>query len=238
MIENRYNLSYPKGVPVCSVAIATHNKAKSLEETLASIFDLNTKCPFSFEVVVVDDKSTDNTFEVCKKFDVTYARLPQNPRKNPSVPRNLAFRIARGKVIVHQSDEVVHNTEDSLEKLVNLTEHNNFVIATVYNVHPETKQVIETYTGCEKNKPYFFLGSVTKRALDICGGYDEDFIGPGYDDDKLADDLVRVGARPIWTNEVVGLHLDHPKGNMSCGADSAAMYYGRKLYDTNGGTNV
>lgn len=238
MIENRYNLSYPKGLPVCSVAIATHNKAKSLEETLTSIFDLNTRCPFTFEVVVVDDKSSDHTFEVCQKFDVIYARLPHNPRKNPSVPRNLAFRISRGKVIVHQSDEVVHNTYDSLEKLVNLTEYNNFVIATVYNVKPDTKDIIETYTGYERQKPYFFLGSVTRRAIDLCGGYDEDFIGPGYDDDKLADDLVRIGARPIWTDEVIGLHLDHSKGGMSCGSDSAAMYYGRKMYDKTGGTNV
>ena len=238
MIENRYNLSYPKGLPVCSVAIATHNKADFLARTLDSIFSNNVRCPFTFEVVVVDDKSTDATFEVCRQFDVIYARMPDNDRKNPATPRNLAFRISRGQVLVHQSDEVMHMTENSIEKLVNLTEYNNFVIATVHNVDPDTQEEIELYTGFGRQKPYFFLGAVTKKAVDLCGGYDEDFIAPGYDDDKLADDLMRIGAKPMWTDQVVGYHLDHRKGVMACGADSAAIYYGRKLYDKTGGTNV
>ncbi len=237
-VEKRYTLGSPKGLPFVSVAIATHNKGSYLRRTLQSIRDKNKLCPFEYEIIVVDDKSTDDTFEVCKDFEVIYARLPENPRRNPSVPRNASFRLARGKVIVHQSDEVLHNTEDSLEKLANLVTNYQYVIATVHNVNPETLDKIDLYTGYGRQKPYFFLGAIAKRSLDICGGYDEDFIAPGYDDDKLADDLQRIGVYPTFTDLVHGSHLDHSKGKMSCGIDSSALYYGRKMYDSLGGTNV
>jgi glycosyltransferase involved in cell wall biosynthesis len=237
-IEKVYNLSHPKGVPFVSVAIATHNKAKYLDRTLESIIECNKDCPFPYEIVVVDDKSNDDTFEVCRRHKVIYARLPESERRNPSVPRNVAFRLSRGKVIIHQSDEVLHCVYDSIEKLTKLTTDSNFVIATVKNVNPNTYEVIESYTGLDRQKPYFFLGSVTKANLDKCGGYDEDFVAPAYDDDKLAQDLMNVGAIPIWTESVLGYHLDHPKGDMADGADSAALFYGRKYYSEKGGSNV
>ena len=237
-IEKFYNLSHPRGVPFVSVAIATHNKAAYLDRTLESIIESNKLCPFQYEIVVVDDKSTDDTFEVCKRHKVVYARLPESSRRNPSVPRNAAFRLSRGRVIVHQSDEVLHMVYGSLERLAKLTTDNNFVIATVKNVNPDTMAVIEPYTGIDRQKPYFFLGSVAKANLDKCGGYDEDFVAPAYDDDKLAQDLMNVGAIPIWTESVLGYHLDHPKGVMAGGADSAALFYGRKYYSEKGGSNV
>jgi len=235
-ITKLYTMSDPKGIPFASVCLATHNKATYLRETLSSIREANSECSFAYEVIVVDDKSTDDTFEVCKEFGVTYVRIPENTRKNPAFPRNAAFRLARGKAIIHQSDEVVHCTWNSIEKLVTLLEHNNFVIATVQNVVTETREIKELYTGFDRQKPYFFLGALTKKAVDLTGGYDEDFVSPGYDDDKFADDLMRFGYQPIWTDSVIGHHLDHPKGNMSCGADSSALYFGKKLHHC-GGTN-
>ena len=66
-----YNKSYPNGVPYISIVIATFNKASLLDKTLASIRANETDIPY--EIIVVDDGSTDHTFEVCKKRSVDNA---------------------------------------------------------------------------------------------------------------------------------------------------------------------
>ena len=65
------NESYPKGIPYTSIVMATFNKASSLERTLASI--TSQSVGFPYEIIVVDDGSSDHTFNVCKKYDVKYA---------------------------------------------------------------------------------------------------------------------------------------------------------------------
>lgn len=223
-VMKSYSMSAPKGVPFVSIAIGTHNKAASLDAAITSIRDLNRLCPFEYEIVVVDDKSDDDTFEVCRRHHVIYARLPDNPFRSPSRPRNLSFRLARGQVIVHQSDEVVHKTENSLEKLVNLVGEANYVIATVHNFSQEQNKVIELYTGLAKPNPFFFLGAINRSHIEVVGGYNEDYITPAYDDDVMARDLARIGIHPIFTPDVVGHHLDHPKGAMSSAEDSWHQY--------------
>lgn len=229
-VEKNYTMSDPKGVPFVSVAIGTHNKARSLDLAISSIKKKNRRCPFSYEIIVVDDKSTDDTFEVCKLHSVIYGRIPENTFRNPSRPRNLAFRMAKGQVIVHQSDEVIHETEDSLEKLVSLVTESNYCIATVWNFSEEKNEILELYTGLDRMKPYFFLGAIKKSHLELVSGYDENYITAGYDDDSLADKLARVGVYPVFTEDIVGHHLDHSKGLMSCGYDSSARYF-KNLYE-------
>jgi glycosyltransferase involved in cell wall biosynthesis len=67
----------------CSIVMATKNKVDYLQKVLASIF--RQKVPFSYEVIVVDDGSTDTTSEVCKNFDVQYIRLENSSYRNPSI---------------------------------------------------------------------------------------------------------------------------------------------------------
>ncbi|MDH5459387.1 MAG: glycosyltransferase, partial [Nitrospinota bacterium] len=51
--------------PAISVIIPTYNRAWSLEETLRSVLDQTFK---NFEVIVVDDASTDGTPDLLRQF--------------------------------------------------------------------------------------------------------------------------------------------------------------------------
>lgn len=89
-----------------SICIATWNKAGYLRNTLKSIRDQDPKV--NYEIVVVDDGSSDDTRKVCQDFDVVYEYLDRPTLKNPAVPRNRACEIAKGEVLLMQSDDVLH----------------------------------------------------------------------------------------------------------------------------------
>lgn len=193
----------------CSIALATHNKDTYLAKTLSSI--RNQIVPFQYEIVVVSDGSTDNTLGVCRAFKVeTYIELKNTRYRNPSVARNAAYRLCKGEIIIAQSDEVIHHTADTIEKLCYDLKDGEFHIATVYNYKDGKRQQI--YTGIKNQRPFFFLGSLWRKDLYAVGGNDEEFVEPGYDDDFFAHCLLnglKLGVK--YRGDVVGYHQDHPR---------------------------
>ena len=209
------NESYPKGIPYTSIVMATFNKASSLERTLASI--TSQSVGFPYEIIVVDDGSSDHTFNVCKKYDVKYAWVHSEGYRNPSVARNVGYRMARGEVVIAQSDDVIHATNNSVELLTTELNEGEFLIATVYDYDVGRGIRRRGYTGEVVRRPFFFLGSLLKKDLYRIGGNDEDFKSPGYDDNWFADCLTRgLGLEPrympdIGEKAVVGHHQSHPR---------------------------
>ena len=205
---------------LASICIATRNKPSLLQQTLFSI--TRQRVPFPYEIIVVDDCSpTPETEEICtKKFPgVHYIRIDHSSGyRNPSVARNVAYRKASGKVIIAQSDDVVHHTRDVIERLTTDLRVGDFNIATVYNLAADGS--IDTgcpvYTGHTYKRPFFFLGSLWRRDLYAIGGNDEEFIHPGFDDDWFGECLIRgLGLRPNYVTNVVGNHLFHTRPNVA-----------------------
>jgi glycosyltransferase involved in cell wall biosynthesis len=90
-----------------SVVIATHNQAGTLENTLSALFAQQTDTPF--EVVVVDDKSCDETRQVCSKYESTgnfiYVRTEEN--NGPSKSRNIGVSRSSGDVLAFTDSDCV-----------------------------------------------------------------------------------------------------------------------------------
>jgi hypothetical protein len=198
----------------CSICIATYDKAPLLQQTLASIFAQHP--PFDFEVIVVDDGSEGHsTRDVCANFPVQYHRVNrEHGFRNPCVARNVAYRAASGEIIIAQSDEVVHVTPNTIERLVTELRPGTFVIANVFCCNP-SGGICGEYTGPSRQRPFFFLGSLYRKDLYAVGGNDEEFvIAPAYDDDWFGDCLIR-GAKlqPVFSTAIVGHHLYHPIRN-------------------------
>lgn len=200
----------------CSICMATHNKAAWLERTLESVACQSP--PFDFEVIVVDDNSTDGTQDVCDCFSshITYRRMEhERPYGNPAIPRNEAYKMARGRVIICQSDEVVHTKPGTIEKLVTTLQPDTFTIATVLNTDTQgniVQKPIPVLTGLKCKRPFFFLGALLRRDLYKAGGNDELYVAPSREDDAFAQSLTNgLGLTARYAPDIVGHHIDHPR---------------------------
>lgn len=195
----------------CSIVMSTRDKAEYLARTLDSIYIQHPS--FDFEVIVVDDGSTDNTKEICDQYEVSrYIKLDTPTYRNPSVARNVGYRASKGEIIIAQSDEVVHTNADTIEQLCERLSSNEFLIATVYNYNVSSGKRLQLYTGVRCQRPFFFLGSLWKKDLYAVGGCDEEFTNPGFDDDWFGDCLIKGSKLKVrFLGDIIGYHQDHPR---------------------------
>lgn len=95
-----------------SVVICTRNRAGTLDRTLGSMARLRIPPGTSWEVVVVDNGSTDQTAQVLAGW---MTRLPlrvvHEARPGHSRARNAGVRAARGTIILATDDDCVVDTE-------------------------------------------------------------------------------------------------------------------------------
>jgi len=98
--------------PAISVVIATYNRAGLIQETIDSVLRQTFR---DFELLVVDDGSTDNTKELLKPYGDQLRYLRQENR-GASAARNLGVQHARaGWISIQDSDDVC--APDHLETL-------------------------------------------------------------------------------------------------------------------------
>jgi len=101
--------------PRVSVIIPTFNSAEYIEEALESVFEQTFQ---DFEIIVVDDGSTDETGEVLKKYGDRIRYIYQE-NNGPAGARNRGIRVARGEYIAFlDADDLWVSTK--LEKQVDL----------------------------------------------------------------------------------------------------------------------
>lgn len=108
-----------------SIIIPVYNAAKYLNYTIESIQKQTYQ---NYEIILIDDKSTDNSLEIIKKYaeknkKIKYYAFEQN--KGTAVARNVALSMSRGRFIAYiDADDKWKN--DKLEKQINYMTKNNY----------------------------------------------------------------------------------------------------------------
>lgn len=98
----------PADAPDYTVGICTWNRAALLRRTLASLEAVEAPAGRRWEVLVVDNASTDDTPRLLAEFrDRLPLRVVREPRQGVSFARNTATEQARGTVIVWTDDDVL-----------------------------------------------------------------------------------------------------------------------------------
>ena len=106
-------------MPKVSICIPTYNRKNYLRETLESVFAQTYK---NYEVVVVDDGSTDGTEQMIKQSNYPIRYFWQKNQGEPSA-RNKLLKLAEAEYITFiDSDDLLF--PDAVEELVNLVEYN------------------------------------------------------------------------------------------------------------------
>ncbi|MCK5535948.1 MAG: glycosyltransferase family 2 protein [Bacteroidales bacterium] len=82
--------------PLVSILIPLYNAEKYFSETMESL--LNQTYP-NIEIIIVDDGSTDNSYEIAKKHESDNVIVIQQKNQGPGAARNKAFELSSGEYI-------------------------------------------------------------------------------------------------------------------------------------------
>ncbi len=135
--KNRREVNSPavtvtEKIPLVSVIIPMYNAANFIPQTLESLLN---QTMTDFEVVAVDDCSTDKSVEVVENFAERFdgrlhvVKLAKNTG-TPGLPRNVGIQMARGKYIAFLDSDDLY-TKTALEELSTLAE--NFQAEVVHS---------------------------------------------------------------------------------------------------------
>lgn len=108
---------------VFSILIPVYNTEKYIEECINSILIQSYD---SYEIILVDDGSTDNSPEICDKFMRNYPNIRVFHQKNSGqlISRCNAAKAAKGDYCIYiDSDDMI--VEDALESLYNVITQNH-----------------------------------------------------------------------------------------------------------------
>src|SRR2546428_514370 len=81
--------------PLISIIIPTYNSGRFVAQAVQSVLKQTYRC---YEILVVDDGSTDETKDVLSKFGNCIKYIYQENR-GPSAARNVGIKVARGKYV-------------------------------------------------------------------------------------------------------------------------------------------
>lgn len=172
--RNRLDIfSYPKIVKNYSISILSpaFNEEKTIADTLKHIFDIDYKN--ILEVIVINDKSTDNTLKIVKELMNKYPKLKvidneKNLGKAGSL--NKALKIAKGELIaVIDADSYPY--KDSISKMVGFFEDEKVGAVTVPVVARNKNNFIEKLQAIE-----YKAIAITRKLL---GYVDAIYVTPG-----------------------------------------------------------
>ena len=204
-----------------SVVIPTYNRRPILEKCLLAL-ERQQACPEidRYEVVVVDDGSTDGTPDwlrgAAERFP--HVRLIEQSHGGPAEGRNRGVDHAYGDVIVFiDSDLVVTDSFLSCHasSLVRSWEARGdrlcFTYGAVVNTANFEQPTAERHKLRDLSWAYFATGNVAiaKEVLQRAGLFDTGFRLYGWDDLELGERLRRMGVQLIKCPAAVGYHW-HP----------------------------
>ena len=111
--------------PLVSIITPSYNAEKYIEETIKSVQNQTYK---NWEMIIVDDISTDQSINIIKKYSESDKRIKYfilNEKGGASLARNKAIQEANGKYIAFLDSDDVWRSE-KLEKQVQFMEENSY----------------------------------------------------------------------------------------------------------------
>lgn len=131
--------------PEISVLVSIYNKEHYIQDALSSIAIQRNFPLKSLEVVVVDDNSSDSSFERAREFldleDFSYKLIKASSTGGPSSTRNLLMKKAKGKIHIHlDGDDLLHqNCVYEVYQAFQQNPHFGFVYSDHTSIKEETK---------------------------------------------------------------------------------------------------
>ncbi|AFY66984.1 glycosyltransferase family 2 protein [Geitlerinema sp. PCC 7407] len=215
-----------------SVVIPTYNRKPILEKCLRAL-EQQTFVPRQpvegYEVVVVDDGSTDGTVEWLRALGVSdavgtsaefgHVRLLGQDHQGPAAARNLGVQAAQGDTIIFIDSDLVVTPQflqahgDRLvEGAQQLGSDRLFTYGRVINTANFEHPTSEPYKVTDFSAAFFATGNVAiaRHWLEAAGLFDTQFQLYGWEDLELGVRLKNLGLKLIKCPDAVGYHWHPP----------------------------
>ncbi len=212
-----------------SILITSYQRPHLLKWNLFTLARQN--IPFSYEVIVFNDGTSDGTEELCNSYKgrlpIRYVFTGQRNLKGdmkyrvPGFALNIGAQLSKGKVLIISCAEMYH-INDTIAQLVPPVMINSKILATAIGMDDQDASFLEyveanggdydeetylyDYPRLNMNLP--FLMAIKSAEFFSIGGYDEDFIGFSYDDSDLISRLEKNGCSVCLT-QAQTIHLYH-----------------------------
>jgi glycosyltransferase involved in cell wall biosynthesis len=217
-----------------SIVIPTYNRLPILQKSLAALEhqELNDDKIEGYEIVLVDDGSTDETLTWLRdnQAKLPHVKLYLQEHQGAAAARNLGVTNAQGDTIIFiDSDLVVTSSflqshADALVKGEKTLQSDNpsgtlrdrlFTYGAVINTNNFDDPTSEPYKITDFSAAYFATGNVAiaRKWLEAVGLFDTGFQLYGWEDLELGVRLKKLGLKLIKCPEAVGYHW-HPAFNL------------------------
>lgn len=143
--------------PLVSIITPIHNGEKTVRETIESVLSQNYK---NYEMIIVDDVSTDNSVKIIKEYQTNDKRIKLfqlEKQGGASVARNYALKQAKGKYIAFlDCDDLWY--QEKLEKQINFMEKNNIDFCYAdYEYINDKSEKLNKYRKCPNKVSYLTM---------------------------------------------------------------------------------
>jgi len=139
-----------------SIIVPVYNTSQYLDRCIKSLINQTQKI---FEIIIINDASTDDSLSICRKYADKYDNIKIYNLKNNiglGAVRNYGVKLAKGEYIAFvDSDDYVHSNMYSI--LVNLSKYNKSDITMCkYETVFDNEKIVDNHIE-EKNSKYRIL---------------------------------------------------------------------------------
>ncbi len=123
-------LSHPENEPRVSVVVPAFNEEGNVEELCRQFDEMRIAAEFSFEVIIVDDGSTDRTPELLDRMNRTYRFLrvfTHGTNRGLTEALQTGFSRARGDIFIFYPADLQYKPEDIPAMIAKIDEGNDLV---------------------------------------------------------------------------------------------------------------
>jgi glycosyltransferase involved in cell wall biosynthesis len=206
-----------------SVIIPTYNRLSQLKLTLQSVLQQGYTV---YEVIVVDDGSTDGTDSYLKSLVIPKLKWISQNNKGPADARNTGIKLSQGTHIAFTDDDCtvppnwLSRLKDVFDSagvdIVGGAVHN----ANNRNFFSETSQHVTNFFVDHLNRedklaPFLTSNNIAYRTdvLTKIGGFDERFKKAGGEERALNLKILNAGGKSLYASDIVVEHNHRSSGS-------------------------
>ncbi len=188
-----------------SIIIPAYNAANRIPACLEAL--LAQKTAYNYEIIVVDDGSTDNTAEIVKQYD--RVRLITQANAGPASARNHGVKVAAGAIVLFIDDDCIAAPDWSERMLAPFDDPELIGAKGAYLT--KQKELIARFVQIEYEEKYDVLAkhqyidfidtySAAFRRQEFlnAGGYDTHFSTASTEDQEFSFRLANMGHKMIF----------------------------------------